>query len=174
MSLTSKNVLLNLIYYGLTVILLPWIVLLLETYFGIVRQPSTALRIASVLLGTAGAALQGWCIAVFQSIGRGTPSPAFAPKKLVTKGPYKFVRNPMNLGELIFLLALTGWFASPLLFMYCVTAALAFHVFVLVWEEPRLLGRFGEEYIQYRASVNRWLPMAAGGDTFSKVKEPAV
>lgn len=161
MSLTLRNVLLNLVYYGLTVVLLPWFVISLETDFGFVRQPTMVLRIASVLLVIAGAVLQLWCIAVFQSVGEGTPSPAFAPKRLVTKGPYKFVRNPMNIGELMLLLGLAGWFASPLLFTYCVMAALAFHVFILIWEEPRHLSRFGEGYVQYRENVNRWLPRAA-------------
>lgn len=174
MSLTFRNVLLNLVYYGLTVALFPWISLSLETHFGFVRHPSTVVRIVSVLLGVAGAALQTWCIAVFQSVGRGTPSPALAPKKLVTKGPYKWVRNPMNIGELMVFLALSGWFGSPLLFGYCVVAALAFHGFILVWEEPQHAIRFGEEYIRYRTSVNRWLPTPVSRDDSSRVKPRAV
>ena len=161
MSLTLRNALLNLVYYGLTVVLFPWTLLSLETYFGFVRHHSTVLRIGSVLFGVAGAALQLWSIFVFQSIGRGTPSPALAPERLVTKGPYKRVRNPMNIGELMVFLALGGWFGSPLLLGYTVVAALAFHSFIVVWEEPQLLGRFGKAHIQYRASVNRWLPRLA-------------
>jgi protein-S-isoprenylcysteine O-methyltransferase Ste14 len=174
MSLTLRNVLLNLVYYGLTVVLFPWTLLSLDTYFGFVRHPSTALRIGSVLLGVAGAALQFWSIFVFQSIGRGTPSPALAPKKLVTKGPYKWVRNPMNIGELMVFLALGGWFGSPLLLGYTVVAALAFHSFIVVCEEPQHLSRFGKEYIRYRASVNRWLPRLASKASASRVKQKAV
>ena len=161
MSLTLTNVGLNLIYYALTLVLLPGISLLLETYFAFIRRPFMTLRIASVALAIAGAALQLWCITVFQSTGKGTPSPALPPKRLVTDGPYKFVRNPMNIGELMLLLALAGWFASPLLFTYCVIAALAFHVFVLVWEEPEHRRQFGPTYVRYASSVNRWLPAPA-------------
>lgn len=168
------NLLLNLAYYGLTVALFPWIILSLEEHFGLVRQPSSLLRIGSVLLGVAGAVLQFWCIAVIQMVGRGTPSPAFVPKRLVTEGPYKYVRNPMNIGELMLLLALSGWFASPMLFGYSVVAAIAFHSFILIWEEPQHLVRFGEEYIRYRRSVSRWVPRLWGKARASGVKRKAV
>ncbi len=32
------------------------------------------------------------------------------------------------------------------------------HVFVLLYEEPTLEERFGESYLRYKKSVNRWLP----------------
>lgn len=161
MTLTLRNVALNLLYYGLTVVLFPWIVLWLDTYFGFVRQLSASIRGASVVVGLAGAGLQFWCIFLFQSYGRGTPSPALAPIRLVTIGPYKCVRNPMNIGELLVFLSISGWFASPSLFAYSAVAALAFHGFVVLWEEPHHLSLFGEEYVRYRIRVNRWLPSLA-------------
>jgi protein-S-isoprenylcysteine O-methyltransferase Ste14 len=32
------------------------------------------------------------------------------------------------------------------------------HLFVVLYEEPALRGRFGESYDQYRRSVGRWIP----------------
>jgi protein-S-isoprenylcysteine O-methyltransferase Ste14 len=66
----------------------------------------------------------------------------------------------MNLGEWLLFLALTGWFASPALLLCTALGSLAHHVFVVRWEEPKLLARFGDEYARYRATVNRWLPKA--------------
>lgn len=158
MSLTLKNILINLLYYGVTLIILPWAILYAESYVGIARHPSVILRAASVLLAFMGASLQLHCIALFQSLGKGTPSPAFAPKRLVTKGPYAYVRNPMNIGEVILFLALALWFASPLLVAYAALAAIAFHIFIVTWEEPQHLRRFGKEYSDYQRKVNRWIP----------------
>ena len=36
--------------------------------------------------------------------------------------------------------------------------ALAFHLFVLVYEEPTLERAYGAQYATYRANVPRWLP----------------
>jgi protein-S-isoprenylcysteine O-methyltransferase Ste14 len=35
---------------------------------------------------------------------------------------------------------------------------LAFHLFVVVYEEPTLQGTFGAEYEVFRANVPRWIP----------------
>ncbi|MDQ3817318.1 MAG: isoprenylcysteine carboxylmethyltransferase family protein [Acidobacteriota bacterium] len=158
MSLTLKNVLINLLYYAITLIALPSLILYAESYLGIVRHPTTILRAFSILLGLVGAFLQLWCIALFQSHGRGTPTPALAPERLVTKGPYAHVRNPMNIGEVTLFLALALWFASPILTAYAVLAALAFHLFIVTWEEPEHKRRFGKGYSAYKAGVNRWIP----------------
>ena len=159
MSLTAKNVALNLGYYAVTVALLPWALLVMERHLGIVWRPSLALRTLGALVGLIGAALQLWCIVLFQRVGGGTPSPALPPERLVVAGAYRWVRNPMNLGELLVLLALAAWFASSLLVAYAAAAWLAFHTFVAGWEEPRMARRFGDDYARYRQAVGRWIPM---------------
>ena len=89
--------------------------------------------------------------------GGGGPGLSVPPERLVTSGPYRFCRNPMYLGHLIFLvgltLALRSWLAA---------AVLAFHV---VWfdrrvrkDEARLAALFGDSYRDYAARVRRWIP----------------
>ena len=48
----------------------------------------------------AGASIYFWCLWNFAVTGRGTPAPIDPPKKLIVRGPHKYVRNPMYLGVL--------------------------------------------------------------------------
>lgn len=158
MGLTIKNILVNLFYYAFTLFAVPWVLLWLEARWDSIGRTPTGLRIIFIFLGIVGALLQLWCIILFQRVGKGTPSPAVPTNKLVTQGPYRLVRNPMNIGEVMVMLALAGWFASWMLLVYAVLAWLAFHVFIVTFEEPRHLKVFGGDYEEYKRSVNRWLP----------------
>ncbi|MBI5239975.1 MAG: isoprenylcysteine carboxylmethyltransferase family protein [Elusimicrobia bacterium] len=98
---------------------------------------------------------------MFQREGRGTPSPAWPalpPVRLVTLGPYRLVRNPMNIGEVALFLALAGWFGSGMLLLYAIASGLTFHLFVRLREEPAHRSKFGAAYKEYCASVARWWP----------------
>jgi protein-S-isoprenylcysteine O-methyltransferase Ste14 len=158
MGLTIKNIFVNLFYYAFTLVAVPCVLLLLEARWDSIGRALTGLRIMSIFLGIAGSLLQLWCIILFQRVGKGTPSPAVPTNKLVTQGPYRLVRNPMNIGEVMVMLALAGWFASWMLLVYAVLAWLAFHVFIVTFEETRHLEDFGGDYEEYKRSVNRWLP----------------
>ena len=89
--------------------------------------------------------------------GGGGPGLSIPPERLVTGGPYRYCRNPMYLGHLIFLLGLTLTFSSPLAFGCLAFSAIWFHSRVLR-DENRLRGRFGEEYEAYARRVKRWIP----------------
>jgi protein-S-isoprenylcysteine O-methyltransferase Ste14 len=69
----------------------------------------------------------------------------------------------MNSGEMMVLCGLAGWFASPMVLAYTLLMGIAFHVFVLIHEEPTNLKRFGQDYAQYCREVNRWLPIPKSG-----------
>ena len=158
MTLSAKNIVLNLVYYGVTAAGLPAIVLAAESRLGFDRDDVALLRLLAVALAIASITLQVWCITLFQRKGGGTPSPVWPPKQLVLAGPYRWIRNPMNLGEVLLFLALAAWFNSWALVMYALLAWLAFHLFVIAHEEPRLTRRFEGGYDSYRRDVRRWLP----------------
>jgi protein-S-isoprenylcysteine O-methyltransferase Ste14 len=42
--------------------------------------------------------------------------------------------------------------------IYDAIVAAAFHLFIVLHEEPNLVRRFGSPYEHYRAHVPRWLP----------------
>lgn len=158
MTLTGKNIVLNIAYYGVTAVGLPAVVLVAENGFRFGRDNDPALRFLAVGLAFAGIALQLWCITLFQRKGGGTPSPVWPPTQLVVAGPYRWVRNPMNLGEVLVFLALAAWFDSWVLVLYALLAWLTFHLYVVLYEEARLARRFNGSYDSYRRVVGRWLP----------------
>lgn len=77
--------------------------------------------------------------------------------RLVTRGIYRYSRNPAFLGfDLVYLgVALMFW--SPLLFGVSAVAMLLFHLQIVNVEEDHLIAAFGEEYLTYRQQVNRYL-----------------
>jgi protein-S-isoprenylcysteine O-methyltransferase Ste14 len=89
--------------------------------------------------------------------GGGGPGMDAPPERIVTDGVYRYLRNPMYLGHLIFMLGLaitfSSWFAAALLVFH----AGWFHVRVLR-DEQRLEQRFGDSYRAYKARVKRWIP----------------
>lgn len=98
------------------------------------------------------------CQWLFASRGQGTPAPIDPPKKLVHRGLYKWVRNPMYLaifavvgGEALFIVS---WHIG----VYFVCLVCAVHIFVMAVEEDVLRRRFGAMYEDYRRDVPRWLP----------------
>ena len=98
-----------------------------------------------------------WCVRDFYVAGKGTLAPWDPPKHLVTVGLYRVVRNPMYVSLLILL---SGWSlaaGSWLLAGYTALLGLAFHLRVILYEEPRLARQFGEAWTEYAAHVSRWL-----------------
>jgi protein-S-isoprenylcysteine O-methyltransferase Ste14 len=79
------------------------------------------------------------------------------PQRIIDFGPYRFTRNPMYFGHLIFLagLALTFWSWFALIVL--AARAIWFHRRVLQ-DEARLEKIFGAEYLDYRSRVKRWIP----------------
>ena len=113
---------------------------------------------AGIALLALGGAIYAWCVWDFATFGRGTPAPIDEPKKLVVRGLYRFVRNPMYLGVLTTILGWAALFQSMALLRYAAFVALIFHLVVLLYEEPHLRRVFGVDYERYRASTGRWLP----------------
>jgi len=105
-----------------------------------------------------GGILALWCVVAFALVGRGTPAPFDAPRRLVTVGPYRWVRNPMYIGAGSALAGAALFYRSLPLLAYVLIFAVVTHGFVVWYEEPALRRLFGEEYEVYRRRVRRWWP----------------
>jgi protein-S-isoprenylcysteine O-methyltransferase Ste14 len=125
-----------------------------------VTPPATvgAEQIAGMVVGAAGAALALWCIFTFAWTGRGTPAPWDPPRRLVTSGPYRFVRNPMYIGAGFALGGAALYYHSWLLLAYMAFFRLAVHLFVIGYEEVALRQTFRDEYLAYCNRAGRWWP----------------
>jgi len=129
------------------------------SWTGIVRPAAMEVpQIAGMVIGAAGAAVALWCIFTFAAIGRGTPAPFDPPRRLVIRGPYRFVRNPMYIGAGLALASAALFYESLPLLGYAGLFFLATHVFVVAYEEPTLRRTFGPEYEAYCSQVRRWRP----------------
>lgn len=77
--------------------------------------------------------------------------------ELVTAGIYQISRNPAFLGFDLVYIGILLLFFNWVLFAVSVFAAVMFHLQIVNVEEDFLTVSFGEDYLQYRKKVNRYL-----------------
>ncbi|MBR0870133.1 isoprenylcysteine carboxylmethyltransferase family protein [Bradyrhizobium tropiciagri] len=90
--------------------------------------------------------------------GLGTPAPIAPPQNLVVTGLYRYVRNPIYVAVVAIILGQGILFGDGRLLIYGGLLWLAFHGFVVAYEEPVLAESFGAQYEDFRANVPRWIP----------------
>ncbi len=95
---------------------------------------------------------------LFHHQGKGTLAPWNPPKRLVIKGPYRYVRNPMIVGVNAILLAEAFLIPSGNILIWQVFFFLSNHFYFILKEEPDLVKRFGSDYVDYMKNVPRWRP----------------
>ena len=111
-----------------------------------------------VALVALGLTLVARTIALFATVGRGTLAPWSPPERLVVRGIYRHVRNPMISGVLCLLCGEALSLGSKPLAGWFVTFFLINLVYIPLLEEPGLEERFGRPYRVYKQNVPRWLP----------------
>ncbi|MGZ5494108.1 MAG: methyltransferase family protein [Thermoanaerobaculia bacterium] len=135
----------------------------LSRRYGVTFRPPAGISdllcvILGALLMLAGFALFVATVFLFATEGHGTLAPWDPPARLVLRGPYRFVRNPMISGVLFIIvgeslvvrsLALAGW-AGVFLLMNA--------IWIPLFEEPQLERRFGADYRAYMSNVRRFVP----------------
>ena len=115
-------------------------------------------RVAGIALIIAGVPGLLDSFARFAVQGLGTPAPIAPTQNLVVTGLYRHVRNPIYVAVVAIILGQAALFGNVPLFWYGAVLWLAFHLFVLAYEEPTLRETFGAEYENYRGNVPRWIP----------------
>lgn len=86
------------------------------------------------------------------------PAPIDPPKVFVSRGLYRWVRNPMYVALCAIVIGQSLFFESWTLLLFAACVWLAQHLFVILYEEPVLKQKFGPEYESYLKSVPRWIP----------------
>lgn len=152
----ARAVTYSVLFIGLLLVYLPARVL---SWSSIVRPAEIEMQqIAGMIIAAIGAAIALWCIFTFATIGKGTPAPFDPPRRLVIRGPYRFVRNPMYIGAGLALAGAGLFYESWRLLIYAASFLLITHFFVMLYEEPTLRQTFGPEYEAYCGKVRRWWP----------------
>jgi protein-S-isoprenylcysteine O-methyltransferase Ste14 len=119
----------------------------------IVIPPYTYLGIP-VMLG--GLALTSWAARTFKesragfSLGKERPG-------LVTHGPFRFTRNPMYLGMVLWLLGLAIMLGSLIAFVFPIFVFLLANFILIPLEETSMEQTFGPQFDAYRKRVRRWV-----------------
>ena len=91
-------------------------------------------------------------------LGGGGPGLSGAPpERLVESGVYAWMRNPMYLGHVIYMIGVALTFESWFAAVIAVARTVWFH-FRVLRDERGLRERFGEPYVAYTRRVKRWLP----------------
>ena len=151
-----KTILWSIFVPGTVTVILPY--LLLSSEFDSFRIEISVFSFLGLIPILLGIMIYIWCAWNFTFVGEGTPAPFDPPKKLVVKGPYQYVRNPMYVFVALTLIGEGIYFETMILVLYAALAVILAHIWVVSYEEPTLRRKFGESYERYCERVSRWIP----------------
>lgn len=112
---------------------------------------------AAFILFWSGWTVWGWAFYALSTKGKGTLSPTESTEELVRSGPYQYVRNPMALSTVAVLCGEALYFDAVYLYIWVVAVVFFYAIYIPRYEEPRLLEKFGQRYMEYRADVDRYI-----------------
>jgi len=76
---------------------------------------------------------------------------------LVIKGLYRYTRNPMYLGMELLLIGLAVYTDTPYGWLVVIIFPIIIHNLFIMKEEQQMIETFGDDYLEYRGRVRRWV-----------------
>ena len=141
--------------YALGIGLLMWLLNEHFPLFHFISSPWNKIGIGIILIA---GSLDLWSLVLFFK-KHTTPNP-MKPENttgLVIKGLYKFTRNPMYVGLQVILIGFAIWLGSLTPFIVLPLFYWVITEMQIKPEEKILEAKFGDEYLNYKKSVRRWL-----------------
>lgn len=92
----------------------------------------------------------------FQATGQ-DPKPWTPTPEIVVSGLYRYTRNPMYLGMLVFCLGFAIILSEPWVLILTPVCGWLIYLLAIRAEEIYLEDKFGESYRAYKATVRRWI-----------------
>ncbi|MBT9331892.1 methyltransferase family protein [Paracidobacterium acidisoli] len=129
--------------------------LLARTHWIGLNQSTQLITSLAILFALGGAALRVWGTAFLG--GAIVTSGSLHAEKVLSAGPYRFVRNPLYLGSWIFS-AGVAILMPPQGAVFFLVAQAVFYFRLILREEDFLTVRLGTPYIEYHRRVPRLLP----------------
>lgn len=139
-------------HVGLIVVALMAMCIRPRSIFGRHEVIGTLVSLALVLLGLAGRAWAAGCA------GRHTRLARIEAPRLVTGGPYGYVRNPIYLASIFLGLGMVGLLGDPWMLVPCLAVFVFLYASIVPAEEEFLSAQFGLAYARYRENVPRLVP----------------
>ena len=151
-------------FFFLLLVFLVVVSLEVDTWLGLPQLlPASLHIIVSLPLLALGLFCMSWSILHFLKV-KGTPVPFNPPPKLVTTGPYAFVRNPMLSGVFLLFFGLGLLLRSiSLVFIFTPLFILLNVLELKSVEEPELESRLGKAYREYKERVPMFFPKLTRG-----------
>ena len=112
-------------------------------------------KILGVILGAGGFGIMIWGWWLFRKNNTAI-CPTAKTDRLVTSGIYKFSRNPMYLGMVAMLLAVSISIGTIPFYLAAVAYFIIINNAFCPFEEDKLTDAFGEVYLSYKKEVRRW------------------
>jgi protein-S-isoprenylcysteine O-methyltransferase Ste14 len=98
-----------------------------------------------------------WAFILFRREDTEINPTSLANRKLVTRGPYQFTRNPMYLGLVTLSLGIAVWIGAWPMFMAPLATFATVNWVHIPFEEAKMRRQFGAAYDDYVAQVRRWV-----------------
>jgi protein-S-isoprenylcysteine O-methyltransferase Ste14 len=110
-----------------------------------------------VVLVASGAAISFWAASLFVREGTELNPTSETNKSLVIRGPFRFTRNPMYLGLVIFTLGIAFWVGAAPMFAVPVLVFATANWAHIPFEEAKMRRQFGIAFDDYVSKVRRWI-----------------
>lgn len=107
-------------------------------------------------LGIGGLGLFIWAFMTLRAAGT-TILPDKGSDVLVTAGPFRRLRNPIYLAQVMILLWLAEVSKNPWFLLFAVVHGILLTALAIIPEERHLEARFGDAYADYKARSRRWI-----------------
>ena len=105
-----------------------------------------------------GGILALWSTIIMYKSKKASPSPFSLPKKVISTGPFNFVRHPMMWALHFVIIGQALVNNSPFIIIWFLIWLRFSILYIDRYEEPYLISIFGEEYVQYCKKTPRWIP----------------
>ena len=97
-----------------------------------------------------------WPVIIFRKGGQ-SENPWKPTPHIETRGPYRFTRNPMYLQMVLVCIGVAIAFSNGWILLLTPVTAWALYALAIRPEEAYLAEKFGEDYLDYKRKVRRWI-----------------
>jgi protein-S-isoprenylcysteine O-methyltransferase Ste14 len=111
----------------------------------------------AVTLIVAGVALSVSAAVLFHREGAELNPTSTTNRKLVTSGPFRFTRNPMYVGLMLFTLGIAFWVGTWPMFLAPIATWTTVNWVHVPFEEAKMGRQFGADFEAYTLKVRRWI-----------------